>query len=174
MTSGSRLVALPRATGRLVTGLAVLVFVAGCATDVQQASPQGASAASTTPGVTIGPTAPDTPGLTIAPTATTTTTLADTATPTATVALIATPTSTATVAPGPAGFSQAGSLTITRTYHTATLLRDPDSGLVDFPGELEGRLVYLCWRLGEDRVAWYHGHNAGFASRLMIIRVLGG
>src|SRR5439155_13794897 len=33
------------------------------------------------------------------------------------------------------------------------LLRDPEIGLIDFPAEREGRLVYLCWRLGEDRVA---------------------
>lgn len=45
------------------------------------------------------------------------------------------------------------------------LLRDPETGLVDFPGEVDGLPVYLCWRLGEERVAWYHGHDAGFASR---------
>ncbi|MGZ4152325.1 MAG: DUF2203 family protein [Actinomycetota bacterium] len=45
------------------------------------------------------------------------------------------------------------------------LLRDPETGLVDFPAEVDGNPVYLCWRVGEDRVAWYHGRNAGFASR---------
>jgi len=45
------------------------------------------------------------------------------------------------------------------------LLRDPESGLVDFPGEIEGRPVFLCWRLGEDGVAWYHEQHAGFSSR---------
>jgi hypothetical protein len=45
------------------------------------------------------------------------------------------------------------------------LLRDPETGLVDFPGDVDGRPVYLCWRLGEDHVAWYHGQDAGFASR---------
>ena len=30
------------------------------------------------------------------------------------------------------------------------LLRDPETGLVDFPGEVDGRPVFLCWRLGED------------------------
>ena len=33
------------------------------------------------------------------------------------------------------------------------LLRDPETGLVDFPGEVDGRPVFLCWRLGEDEVA---------------------
>ncbi|MGH2594749.1 MAG: DUF2203 domain-containing protein [Actinomycetota bacterium] len=45
------------------------------------------------------------------------------------------------------------------------LLRDPETGLVDFPGEIDGRPVFLCWRLGEDEVAWYHEENAGFSSR---------
>jgi hypothetical protein len=45
------------------------------------------------------------------------------------------------------------------------LLRDPEIGLIDFPAERGGRPVYLCWRLGEDEVAWYHEANAGFGSR---------
>ncbi len=45
------------------------------------------------------------------------------------------------------------------------LLRDPETGLVDFPSEIDGRPVFLCWRLDEDEVAWYHEHQAGFASR---------
>jgi len=45
------------------------------------------------------------------------------------------------------------------------LLRDPEIGLIDFPAERGGRRVYLCWRLGEDQVAWYHAANAGFGSR---------
>ena len=45
------------------------------------------------------------------------------------------------------------------------LLRDPEAGLVDFPAELEGRRVFLCWRLGEDRVAWFHDERSGFSNR---------
>jgi hypothetical protein len=45
------------------------------------------------------------------------------------------------------------------------LLRDPEIGLVDFPGEVGERPVFLCWRLGEDEVAWYHDQHAGFSSR---------
>ena len=45
------------------------------------------------------------------------------------------------------------------------LLRDPETGLVDFPGEVDGRPVFLCWRMGEDEVAWYHEQHAGFSSR---------
>lgn len=40
-----------------------------------------------------------------------------------------------------------------------------DIGLVDFPGELAGRPVYLCWRLGEPAVAHWHERDAGFAGR---------
>jgi hypothetical protein len=45
------------------------------------------------------------------------------------------------------------------------LLRDPDTGLVDFPAEREGHRIFLCWRLGEDRVGWFHGEQAGFSGR---------
>jgi hypothetical protein len=45
------------------------------------------------------------------------------------------------------------------------LLRDPDTGLVDFPADREGRRVFLCWRLGEDHVAWFHEEQSGFSGR---------
>jgi hypothetical protein len=50
------------------------------------------------------------------------------------------------------------------------LLRDPDTGLVDFPAERDGVRVFLCWRLGEDDVAWYHGEDAGFSGRRRLER----
>jgi hypothetical protein len=40
-----------------------------------------------------------------------------------------------------------------------------DVGLVDFPGQMAGRPVYLCWRLGEPTVAHWHERDAGFAGR---------
>jgi hypothetical protein len=45
------------------------------------------------------------------------------------------------------------------------LLRDPETGLVDFPAERGGERVFLCWRLGEDRVGWYHSEGSGFSGR---------
>jgi hypothetical protein len=45
------------------------------------------------------------------------------------------------------------------------VLRDPESGLIDFPAERDGREVFLCWRLGEDRVGFWHGPETGFAGR---------
>jgi len=44
-------------------------------------------------------------------------------------------------------------------------LKDYFTGLVDFPSLMNGRLVYLCWRLGEPEVAYWHELDAGFAGR---------
>ena len=44
-------------------------------------------------------------------------------------------------------------------------LRDPQTGLVDFPGEREGEPVWLCWRMDEERVGHWHPLDAGFAGR---------
>ncbi len=45
------------------------------------------------------------------------------------------------------------------------LVKDIDSGLVDFPSIRGGEEVLLCWRLGEERVAFWHGPEDGFAGR---------
>jgi hypothetical protein len=45
-------------------------------------------------------------------------------------------------------------------------LKDFDRGLVDFPSLREGRVVLLCWQLGEgDELEWWHDMDAGFAGR---------
>ena len=44
-------------------------------------------------------------------------------------------------------------------------VKDLDRGLVDFPCEHRGRIVLLCWELGEDEVAYWHGADEGFAGR---------
>ena len=44
-------------------------------------------------------------------------------------------------------------------------LKDIEQGLVDFPALREGREVYLCWRLGEPEVAFWHELEAGFSGR---------
>lgn len=43
-----------------------------------------------------------------------------------------------------------------------------DTGLVDFPGRMDGRAVYYCWKLGEDGLQYWHDVNAGFAGRQRI------
>ena len=45
------------------------------------------------------------------------------------------------------------------------VLRDIDRGLVDFPAVIDGREVYLCWELGEDRVAYWHDLSSGYGGR---------
>ena len=44
-------------------------------------------------------------------------------------------------------------------------LRDIATGLVDFPALVAGRPVWLCWRLGEERIDWWHETSEGFDSR---------
>ena len=44
-------------------------------------------------------------------------------------------------------------------------VKDLDQGLIDFPSPREGRIVYLCWHLGEDRIAFWHEVDTGFAGR---------
>jgi hypothetical protein len=44
-------------------------------------------------------------------------------------------------------------------------LKDYFTGLIDFPSLINGRAVYLCWRLGEEEVAHWHELEAGFAGR---------
>jgi hypothetical protein len=47
-------------------------------------------------------------------------------------------------------------------------LREIDTGLVDFPALASGRPIWLCWRLGEDQVAWWHEVSDGFTGRRRI------
>jgi hypothetical protein len=48
-------------------------------------------------------------------------------------------------------------------------LKDYYTGLVDFPCRMDGREVYLCWRLGEPEVAHWHELDAGFAGRQRLL-----
>lgn len=45
------------------------------------------------------------------------------------------------------------------------VVKDIDSGLIDFPSVRDGEPVLLCWLLGEDEVAFWHGLEDGFAGR---------
>ena len=45
-------------------------------------------------------------------------------------------------------------------------LKDYSRGLIDFPSERDGRIVLLCWQLGEgDKIEWWHDIEAGFGGR---------
>jgi hypothetical protein len=48
---------------------------------------------------------------------------------------------------------------------TGCTLKDLDTGLLDFPSLYRGREVYLCWKLGEPDIAFWHGVEEGFAGR---------
>jgi hypothetical protein len=47
-----------------------------------------------------------------------------------------------------------------------------DLGLVDFPSEMDGRLIYLCWKLDEDAVTYWHEIDAGFDGRQPLVPIL--
>jgi len=44
-------------------------------------------------------------------------------------------------------------------------VKDLDIGLLDFPCEVDGQLVLLCWKLGEKAITHWHGVSEGFAGR---------
>jgi len=48
---------------------------------------------------------------------------------------------------------------------TGALLKDINTGLLDFPAWREDHEVYLCWRYGEARIAFWHEIEAGFGGR---------
>jgi hypothetical protein len=48
---------------------------------------------------------------------------------------------------------------------TGCVVKDLDMGLLDFPARLNNEDIYLCWRLGEDRIRFYHRQDEGFAGR---------
>ena len=54
---------------------------------------------------------------------------------------------------------------ISRVQEMGCEVKDIEKGLIDFRTEREGREVYLCWRLGEPRISWWHELEAGFAGR---------
>lgn len=54
---------------------------------------------------------------------------------------------------------------IDRIHSTGCIVKDLDVGLLDFPSRINDEEVYLCWRLGEDRIRFYHGQDEGFSGR---------
>ncbi len=52
-----------------------------------------------------------------------------------------------------------------RIHETGVIVKDLDRGLCDFPYLLDGRIVYLCWKLGEEKIEWWHEIDSGYASR---------
>jgi len=63
------------------------------------------------------------------------------------------------------GLADAAIACVERLEELGVEIKDIDTGLVDFPSEREGIAVLLCWRVGEESVAYWHGHEDGFAGR---------
>jgi hypothetical protein len=58
--------------------------------------------------------------------------------------------------------------TIEEVQDFGCVIKDLDTGLIDFPTLFRGREVYLCWKLGEPAIAFWHGVDEGFAGRKAI------
>jgi hypothetical protein len=54
---------------------------------------------------------------------------------------------------------------IERVSNLGVEVKDLEMGLVDFRAEREGREVYLCWKLGEERVSYWHELHSGYSTR---------
>jgi hypothetical protein len=48
---------------------------------------------------------------------------------------------------------------------TGVQVKDLDIGLLDFPCTVEGEVILLCWKLGEEKITHWHGTSEGFAGR---------
>lgn len=58
---------------------------------------------------------------------------------------------------------------VARIDEMGIVLRDIETGLVDFPAMSAGRQVWLCWRLGELEIGWWHELESGVAGRRRIV-----
>ena len=54
---------------------------------------------------------------------------------------------------------------VTRLVEREVTLREIEAGLIDFPALASGRQIWLCWRLGEGDIEWWHELDEGFAGR---------
>jgi hypothetical protein len=57
---------------------------------------------------------------------------------------------------------------VARIDELGVTLREIETGLIDFPALASGRQIWLCWRLGEDDIAWWHELGDGFSGRLAL------
>jgi hypothetical protein len=71
------------------------------------------------------------------------------------------------------GAFQALQRSVDEIQETGCLIKDLDEGLLDFPAMLGDREVYLCWKLGEDQIEFWHHIDDGFAGRKRIQQEFG-
>ena len=57
---------------------------------------------------------------------------------------------------------------VEQIHETGCLVKDLDKGLVDFPTLFRGEEVYLCWKMDEPGIQFWHGTEEGFAGRKQI------
>ena len=50
-------------------------------------------------------------------------------------------------------------------HELGVVVKDVDLGLCDFPYKHDGRIVYLCWKFGEDEIRWWHETSCGYKDR---------
>ena len=60
---------------------------------------------------------------------------------------------------------------VARIDELGVTLREIETGLVDFPALVSGRQVWLCWRLGEGDIEWWHELSEGFGGRQPLIEL---
>ncbi|MFL5952996.1 MAG: DUF2203 domain-containing protein [Gaiellaceae bacterium] len=63
------------------------------------------------------------------------------------------------------GLAEAAIACAEKLEELGVVLKDLDLGLLDFPAERKGGEVFLCWRVGEDAVEFWHGLEEGYAGR---------
>jgi hypothetical protein len=61
---------------------------------------------------------------------------------------------------------------VARIDELGVILREIETGLIDFPALVTGRQVWLCWRLGEHEIAWWHELSTGFDGRLPLTELV--
>ena len=68
------------------------------------------------------------------------------------------------------GLRRRSELTLSDLQEEGIEIKDLERGLVDFYARIDGELVYLCWRIGEEVVGYFHSLGAGFRGRRPVPR----
>jgi len=63
------------------------------------------------------------------------------------------------------GLAEVMKTNLEKILSTGCLIKDLDIGLLDFPAVLDNEEIYLCWKLGEDRIRYYHRQDEGYSGR---------
>lgn len=63
------------------------------------------------------------------------------------------------------GAAQQAEALLRQLYGMGVEVKDPETGLIDFRSHRGGQEIYLCWRLGEGAIAWWHHLEAGVRGR---------